>query len=192
MIVAFVGKKGCGKTTIAKYLHDMFSFEILSFASPLKESAKIIFGLTDDQVYGSKKDVVDETLGITPRKILQVMGTELFQFDIHKHIPNIRIPNRNLWVMNMRKRIRNINEYYQIVIDDLRFPHEAKMIKEEGGYIVRIYRDDQNGDDKHASEKEMEEIKHDFYLVNNGTLNDLRSKVIKLLAAIFKYHMRKK
>ena len=43
-----------------------------------------IFGFTKEQVYGDLKDVVDSEWGVTPRKVLQIMGTELFQYDLQK------------------------------------------------------------------------------------------------------------
>ena len=38
-----------------------------------------MFGFTEDQVFGDAKDVIDPVWGVTPRLVLQVLGTELMQ-----------------------------------------------------------------------------------------------------------------
>lgn len=51
-IIAFCGLAGSGKDTACDYLVDR-DFKKMSFAAPLKQMAKIAFGFTDEQLYGS-------------------------------------------------------------------------------------------------------------------------------------------
>lgn len=60
-IVGIAGKARSGKDTVAKYLIEEYGFKSISFATALKEGlGRRVFGLTDDQLYGDKKEVVDE------------------------------------------------------------------------------------------------------------------------------------
>jgi len=57
-----------------------------------------------------------------------------------------------------------------VVVDDLRFPNEAKFVKEQGGVIIQILRPDlPESLDGHASEKYWEEIDPDYVVYNEGT-----------------------
>ena len=64
MLVAFCGYKQSGKDTAADYLVRK-GFVKMSFASPLKQGVEKLFGLTREQLYGSKKEIVDERYGVT-------------------------------------------------------------------------------------------------------------------------------
>ena len=141
MIIAFCGLKTSGKTTAAEYLtHRGFKRE--SFASPLKEAAKIIFQLDDAQVYGDKKEVLDPRWDKTPRSILQLLGTEVG-----------RSIDDEVWIKNMQSRLENAQ---LVVIDDCRFPNEAEAVKKMGGVVVGIKRPGLTIDD-HPSELELME-----------------------------------
>ena len=103
MIIGIIGKKRVGKDTVADYLVTEYGFEKMALADPMKKAVKEIFLMTDEQLWGSKKDEVDERYGVSPRRILQVFGTELFQFDVYRHIPELeeKIGKRNLWMFNL-------------------------------------------------------------------------------------------
>ena len=118
-IIGITGKAGSGKTTAAKVLVDR-GFMKLSFATPVKEIAKM-FG------WDGKKDD-------RGRRLLQLIGTEIGRWY-----------DDRIWVKKMAQRILDIeetNKYYQdqtmIVIDDVRFDNEAKLIKELDGFVIEL------------------------------------------------------
>ena len=94
MIIAFCGLKTSGKTAASEYLVREYGFKRLSFAGPLKESCRLIFQLSDEQVYGSEKEVHDPRWDMTPRKILQLFGTEVG-----------RQIDESVWIKNMQYRL---------------------------------------------------------------------------------------
>lgn len=176
MIILLVGKRGVGKTTVADYICSRFGFTKYSFASPMKKALKEIFMFDDNQMYSTEKDEVDERLGITPRKMLQIFGTELFQYDIYQHIPTLaeKIPRRTLWTNRFKwwyERIlsdcavtyemEGVDKMINVVIDDGRFPHEADAIREMGGFIITLTRDTGLPFMTHLSETEMNKIAPD-------------------------------
>ncbi len=50
MVIGISGKAGSGKDTLGKYLCEEYRCLHYYFAKPLKEGAKIMFALTDDQI----------------------------------------------------------------------------------------------------------------------------------------------
>lgn len=165
-LVGIVGTKGSGKTTVARQL----PYQRLSFASPLKESVRAIFGFNDAQLYGDQKETTDPHWNVTPRRVLQVIGTELFRDELPKHI---EFP-QSIWIMSMERRLDNCNN--EAVIDDVRFVDEAKMIKSRGGLLIRLERGD-DAKDQHASELEQAQIPADVVIHNNGPLHQTVRRV---------------
>lgn len=127
MIIGFGHQARVGKDTSGDYLKLKYDFTKLSFAGPLKEAAKIIYGLTEDQLYGDLKEVVDEFWGETPRHIIQKMGTD-----------GIRNGHRkDVWVKATERKILKMLDK-NIVICDVRFPEEADMIHRLGGKVYKL------------------------------------------------------
>lgn len=92
-----------------------------------------IFGLSENQVYVDKH-IPDDYWGITPRKIMQVIGTELFRHELPKHFPTIQ----SIWVQTMERKIKSLPSSAKIVIDDVRFPDEIDLVHKLGGEVIRI------------------------------------------------------
>lgn len=73
----FVTTARVGKDEVARILRENNKFRSYSFALPLKQSAQILFGLSDDQIWNDKlKEQTIPEWGLTPRKIFQLLGTE--------------------------------------------------------------------------------------------------------------------
>lgn len=70
----YVSSARCGKDEVAKTLE---GFRTYSFALPLKQTAQVLFGLTEEQMWNDKlKNVPIEAWGMSPRLIYQRLGTE--------------------------------------------------------------------------------------------------------------------
>lgn len=169
MIVGLGFKARSGKDTVGDYLVGEYGFTKIAFADALKEGCMAMFGLTYEQCYGSTKEVVDSFWGVTPRFILQKVGTECMrqQFD-----PDI-------WVKAVHKRVSRGGKW---VVTDCRFPNEAAAIKEWGGLVVRLDRPEagaSGGIAQHPSEVAMEAYSEWDYIISNEgqSLNKLYSKV---------------
>ena len=194
MVFGVMGKKRSGKDTIADLLVNTYNFERYSFAIPIKEGCKHLFGFTDEQVYGDLKDVVDYNWGITPRVALQVIGTEIFQYDLHKHIPELKSVGRAHWVKrfemwyNDKIIIENeMNNFvddgtFHVVIPDVRFQHEIDGIRKVGGKIIKVVRPSLNFVDEHPSEMEQELITDiDYIVVNDSDIPTLYKKIDQII-----------
>ncbi len=105
----------------------------MSWAEPLKEIiGKQLFGLTDDHLYGPD-EIREETIeewGMSPREILQVVGTDMFR----AHICD------DFWVKAGLKQIRKYLSQgdTNLVVSDTRFPNEVNAVKELGGTTIQV------------------------------------------------------
>lgn len=179
-LVGLIGKKQSGKDTLAQHLIDEYGFTRYAFADPIKEACQVIFGFTKEQCWGKEKEVVDPFWKITPRKIFQIFGTELFQFELPKHAEELADIGRTFWAYRFARWYEQQvakNPELKVVITDVRFPFEADIITSMGGSLIKIARPNQVYNDMHASETEMDLIKYHYYIDNNGTIDDLILKV---------------
>ena len=204
MIIGVCGFIGSGKDTIADYLTNFHGFRRESFANSLKDAVAHVFGWDRMMLEGRTKQArewreqVDpwwaERLNmpnLTPRWVLQYWGTEVCRKGFHDDI----------WIASLENKLRNSKD--DIVISDCRFPNEIKSIKEAGGIVIRVKRGDDpewyndaadmNAGDRcmnymtakvrmqklgiHASETAWVGTKFDAVLTNNGTIDELMSKV---------------
>lgn len=226
MIIGLVGKAGVGKDTAAQILSKLKNIPIASFARPLHEAAKFVFG--DDCLERDKKETpmpfgregfdklrdgwlipflktqevqfitkddrifydlihivfIDMDSGLqygavyeqlSPRKFMQLLGTEYFRFCMDK-----------FFVRLMQ------NSYEDVIIPDVRFENEAKICD----LLIGIHRDVPSVN-PHPSEEfagellhgeddgEMGRIRADgkwvSYLIvyNNQDISDLEQKLQK-------------
>jgi len=127
-----------------------------SFADPLKLMAMHLFGLTEQQCYGSDEDKNTKTsvktkfmkklLGrdlsdsnfLTAREFLQLFGTDV-----------CRAIKSDVWTSSCLTRIKDSNTELAIV-SDCRFPNEVEAIKSVEGKVIRLTRCPYN--DEHESE----------------------------------------
>jgi hypothetical protein len=198
MIIGVCGLIGSGKDTIADYLVNFHEFRRESFASTLKDAVSAVFGWDRIMVEGRTREAREwrekedqwwsERLGmhITPRWILQYWGTEVCRNAFHDEI----------WIASLENKLRHTKD--DIVISDCRFPNEVKAIKDQGGYILSVVRGaqpqwfmdvrkclDENTplpkDLPHESEWAWANTKFDFVITNDGTVDELYTKINELI-----------
>lgn len=181
-IIGVTGRKFNGKDTVGKILSDKYGYVRVAFADPLKEACRSIFHFTDEQLYGKDKEVVDEYWKITPRHVLQFVGTELFREQMSTLIPWVE---KDIWKKSIEKQIHDIrdkNKHACIVVTDVRFQNEVDAVRKMGGIVMRVNRPSLKNDlDAHSSELEIDKLDVDIDIFNDSTVDDLRDKVITTL-----------
>jgi len=195
MLIGLVGLKRSGKDTTADYLTKHYDFAKYSLADPMKKACKEIFLFSDEQLWGNDKERIDHRYGCSARRILQIFGTELFQYNIYHHIPEFKIPSRKLWIYRFEQWYHNLMSDYaadyemtgkyivpNVVIADVRFEHEAEDIRKLDGIIVRVVRYPlPDNSDQHASETELLEIEEDYTLYGMDNIPTLYKEIDKLM-----------
>ena len=168
-LVGLCGKAGAGKTTAAQILVEHYGFVRKSFAAPLKNAVSILFGWhianLDDPDFKSK---VDPKWGISPRKAMQLLATDLIRDKV----------SRDFWVMHMEDELPRYSEDTMIVIDDVRFQNEIAFIHTHGGIVIEISSDEnENDEDAHKSENQSL-TRIDGFIDNDYDLSELERAVI--------------
>lgn len=172
-IIGITGRKFSGKDTTGNYFVDKYGFERIAYADPLKNASREIFDFNDEQLYGNEKETEDEYWGITPRKALQFIGTDLFRNHICELLPGV---GKDIWVSVLKRKIMNRlkkNPNAKFVVTDVRFPNELQAIKDLDGITIKIERESVNNKDTHESETLIDELETDFVFSNNGTKEEL-------------------
>ena len=188
-IIGISGGKRCGKDTISDYLVENYGFHKYTLADPIKDVCKRIFDFSDEQLFGDLKDVIDEKWNTTPRKLFQTVGTELFQYDIHKYMENGEFNiGRNIWVLKFKYWLEDLEKTtlsdigdLRILVSDIRMPHEIEAIKELGGEIWEVTNNRINFGDTHRSENEINEYTPDQIIENNEGKEELFGKLDLLM-----------
>lgn len=195
------GQKQSGKDTFATFaslvMSEMkpgFKVRARAFADPLKRFCMDYIGLSHDACYGEDADkdgifgvwgnVFDSRLQIkyeagpqdeiSGRTIMQVVGTDIFRESFRDTfwidpMQNVTIPEA---------REENIDLLF---ITDMRFRNEIDMVKQNGGEVLRIYRDiPRENTIVHRSERELAEVpdeEFDHIIHNEGDIENFRAIV---------------
>lgn len=112
ILIGLVAPKRSGKDTAANYLCTSYGFKKYNFADPLKRGIAEIFGLSQSQLNGDDKEVVDPFWGVCPRELFQKVGTELFQFELPKIVNEFKEFERTFWVKCFEKWYLNKKDEY--------------------------------------------------------------------------------
>jgi hypothetical protein len=132
-IIGISGKIGVGKTTVAQHIAlSREGWQITSFADRLKQEAakQYHFDLRLAYSDNGKETLIKLPDGSrkTVRELLQWYGTEV-----------VRARDRDYWVRAMEQHLAIARHKIDgLVIDDVRFPNEAALIKRWRGLLVRI------------------------------------------------------
>lgn len=173
-ILAFAGRKQSGKTTCSEFVANVYAgnnlgtTKIYNFADPLKQDICInILGLTRDQCYGddtNKNELVNcywDNKQLTAREVMQFIGTDVFRKMQH-----------NVWASATINKIQK-EQPELAIIADCRFPNEVDIIKNAGGYVIKLTRNPFNSD--HASETALDFDKYDHNVFDMVLFNDKMS-----------------
>ncbi len=183
VIIGFIGLIGSGKSTSSDYLVNKYGFRKYAFSSKLKQICAIIFDWDINMLNAitpelreirEQKDIYwSNKLGftVTPRSMLQYIGTEIMREKIHNDI----------WIISTIKEI--LNNGNDACIEDVRFMNEIQKIKDNDGIIIRIKRTNDPLiplETQHISEYAWANCTPDYIIENNGSLDDLYAQLDKI------------
>jgi len=171
-IIGLTGPARSGKDTAAAVLSNQ-GWRQYRFAGPLKSAVQTMFGLTDDHTDGDlKESPIDWLDGVTPRQIMQTLGTEWGRDCIHT----------DLWLRVADRALERTSDhgYPGIVISDVRFDNEAEFVRERGGSVVHIRRESAGSVNAHSSESGVTFDAADCLIDNDGTIHELGAQIRRI------------
>lgn len=199
MILGISGKLRSGKSTLACRLAaglvecGVYA-EVASLAAPLKNCAQQLFGLSNWQVRTQEgKATLDPRWGLTPRQILQFLGTEALRDGFGGAAVRAGAwseeESADFWVRVLLQRTTCEGGVY--IVDDLRFPNEAARILADGqnNMIIRIDTLNAIHIDNHPGESALDDYDNffmrlvredggDFDEVNNNKIEQLMDVLV--------------
>lgn len=200
MIIGISGFKGAGKDTAAD-IFVKYGFVKISSASPLKDIVSILFswnremleGVTEEsRIWREKPDpkwqwlsgqgIFKDDKYISPRCVLQRIGTDLYRNHIHQDI----------WCFCLRQRMESIKQEYKskgidikgFIIPDARFINELSICNQTL-LIIRSEHSQKEIENMPESEKQHLHHKFDHIVYNKGSLSDLHHAVDNIMHRLF-------
>ena len=196
-LLGLVGRKGSGKDTVGDRLVARHGFVRAAFADPVKWVARDLWPhLTVEQCWGpiELKEAMDTTLGVSPRWLLQRIGTEVGRNGDLATFAGLGVsparmrealdrhgvvPGPSAWVDALFRALGAVDT----VITDVRFPNEAEAVRDHNGWVLKILRpgfDTGVGND-HPSEREVDACAFDYLVRNDRDVPELHAKVRRIL-----------
>jgi hypothetical protein len=171
------GFAGAGKDTVAEIL-SQYGYTRVAFADVLREALYVLNPVILFHPYGEDQRVQDlvDRHGWDEakrqyeeiRRMLQVLGTEVGREMI----------DQNVWVDSVFKKLEEGKKY---VFADVRFVNEHHAIDSRLGTLIRIDRPGYGPVNDHKSDKGLPPEWFDAAIVNDGTIEDLNTKVREIL-----------
>lgn len=116
-----------------------------------------------DKYMYKDKEAVLAPFGVSARHMLRTLGTEWGRECV----------GPDVWTAHWLERVRSRSF---VVVDDVRFPNEAELVRTLGGQMWRVTRPGVERATEHASEGGLDNWPHFTHdIINAGTLQDLLS-----------------
>ncbi len=182
-LIGLAGPAGCGKDTVAQILCDTQEFRRISLADPIRQGIFTMLGIPEEHLTDRelKEQPMAELCGKSPRQAMQTLGTEWGRNCIDPH----------LWLKVAERKVEYIRRLSAtgnacingIVISDIRFPGEAKWLREQGGSIWHIRRPNNQNATKieHESEIPLIPEEGDSFIINDSDMDDLFLQIAILI-----------
>ena len=170
-LIVLTGPSGSGKDTVAELLR-AYEYQRVAIADPLKRGLRALIGLTDAQLWGDRRNEALPELGVSPRRLMQVVSDALLELD------------PKLWIRRWRRELEERLDRGELVVcTDVRTCEELEVAYQLGATTVRIVRAGAAAPGvaaTHRTETELSELDDDCFdvvLHNDGTLEELRREV---------------
>lgn len=198
IIIGLSGPAGSGKDTIADLLVAHAGFKKIAFADPLRSEVAAAFCI--DPGILSQRETKELPLHCLALSRCHDDGFAGLPFDLqaprsprwtmqHWGTDYRRNQRPDYWVNLTRERIKSLltNELVRrFVIADVRFADEAELVRQMGGQIWQITREDMETiDSSHISEVSGSEFAPDVVINNSDTVKHLQARVLEALEASY-------
>ena len=171
-LIGIHGAARSGKDTLARLIMEERPYVRMAFADPLKKAVMTLFDLPGDVVFSDDKSQVIPGWGLTLRDILQRFGTEAMRNNF----------GEDFWIKRWSLEYDSLDAF-GVVLTDVRFENETRMIRHRGGLVVHLERPTAGltgAYRQHASEQPLVRDMFDYVVDNSGTLAQLKEQAKQL------------
>lgn len=183
MIICLTGQKTNGKDTAGEIIIELgtaegIRFKRLAFADAMKKMVANSFGIYKNEVewVNSRKDHAVMMLPMNNREVVDTRPFLInFGQSVKKHLGG------DFWA---HLAFSEIAPWPDIVVTDLRFEEEAEYVRNLGGYIIHLYREEDQEDGILAGEQKLPAHLIDFELDNTKDIPHLRQNIQNILNEI--------
>ena len=185
IVVGIAGRKRHGKDTLAdfaiKFLSERgFTAMKRHLADSLKEEViRIVANHTGD----SFAELMQRATTAEGKEEFR-LGWQWWGTDIWRR----RDPAR--WIKLLREHLEADRDAEEdvVFVPDVRFPNEVELVKEMGGYIIRVQRPGLDDGDGHASEHALDDYQEwNAEILNDSDLPALEEQTRQLMTLLFAY-----
>jgi len=172
-LIGLTGPAGCGKNLVASMVPDAV---VIQLADPIYAALSAILGIPDTVLrQRATKEKPIDWLGKSPRQLLQTLGTDWGR----------TLVDEDIWLRIARRRIEELaaSGAAAVVIADVRFDNEARMVQEMGGEVWGVDRGPTAEVSPHVSEAGLSPGMVDRVIDNTGTPDQTRANVAAILAS---------
>lgn len=173
-IVGLTGLPRSGKDSFAEHLCRFYGYKAFAFAGPLKVAAAELLDRPLSHAFGldgfDREEIMPEW-GFSMREFLQKLGTECMRVQIRQ----------DFWIKRMEISLKKLPPKAKVVITDVRFENETKMIRDLGGMMIQINRPGLVKSD-HPSDAGVKILETETIVENCGTLEQLHEVVDALFS----------
>ena len=166
-IIGFTGPAGAGKDLAASMVPGACR---IAFADPIYQGLSAMLGIPEGVLRNrTEKENPIVGIGASPRQLLQTLGTEWGR----------QMVREDIWLRVAFWRWEQLaaGGVSLIVVPDVRFSNEARLIRENGGEVWMIHRPGVEPVAAHSSEAGLPLKLIDRLIVNDGTVDQLRERV---------------
>lgn len=176
-VIGISGFKGVGKDTLADALENSVnklpmigSIGRFAFAAPLYAMMDALLPFigvdpSKEPTTRENKESPLPVIGASRRVLLQTLGTEWG-----------RMLDQDFWLKILEARIK-ASRFDVVMVTDVRFDNEAKLITDNGGFIINIERPGFGAQDEHRSEKGIDPKYVSLTIVSDDTEAEFKAWV---------------
>ncbi len=181
VLIGLCGYAGVGKDTAAQVLLEELRFQRIAFADPIKGALlaldPLVPGAKEGEYlrlseFAAERDWSEIKEYPEVRRLMQILGTEVGR--------NLFDPE--IWVRLAERKLESTLSVGDVVITDVRFPNEARLVRGYGGLLVRIERPGYGPVNEHVSDRASERWAYERRVENVGDVNELHKKMRALVA----------
>ncbi len=173
-LIGIAGRARTGKDTVAGFIIAAQGGYRYSFADPIRRMLAQLGVDMSDPYWQSRKEDLIPALGVSPRHMMQTLGTEWGR----------QLINPDLWLVMAQQAL--LTNGPGMVVPDVRFDNEAEWIRKHGGRIIHLVRPTASDVAPHASENGVaRDESRDILLFNTGTLDELQVAVRNLCNGLY-------